>query len=168
MAKRRKKFHPKAPYPGLPEFPAYKFGWHEVRCKHCEKKGDFGFPEKVILESEEFQLIGHVVAGIRGKLGRPLVATSWYRCPEHPIEARKRHYGAHTECVAADLAMTRFEVALAVESAMVTVQRQGHDPRAVLGFGLKQAGPDSGRYMHVDVAGLLARFRHKRGNLWTY
>lgn len=41
---------------------------------------------------------------IRDDIGRPLYATSGGRCPYHPVEARKRKPGVHSDCVAVDIA----------------------------------------------------------------
>ena len=62
----------------------------ELECKHCEEQGiDPAFMQKV--------------DKLRDKMGFPFPITSAYRCPEHPIEARKSSPGAHASGQALDI-----------------------------------------------------------------
>jgi zinc D-Ala-D-Ala carboxypeptidase len=66
------------------------FSASEFRCKHTgrEKMAD-DFVRKL--------------QGLRTEFGRPLVITSGYRDPSHPIEARKVRPGAHAAGRAVDI-----------------------------------------------------------------
>ena len=155
-----------APYRGLREFPARHFGWREVECK-CGLPACF--PDRSVLESRAFRIFCTVMDAIRGNLGKPVIVNSWYRCPEHPIEARKQHPGVHSHAIAADIRINRWDVIDAIDAAMYCL-RHVHSiaPRITLGFGFEQVGGDGERYVHVDVGGLLPEFQHVRGNCWTY
>lgn len=62
----------------------------EFACKHCGKKGI----RAAFVES---------LQRLRDAIGQPLIVTSGYRCPQHPIEARKAKPGRHAEGIAADV-----------------------------------------------------------------
>lgn len=44
-------------------------------------------------------------------MGKPLILSSAYRCPHHPVEAKKKRPGTGTHCqgIAADVAVTGFD-----------------------------------------------------------
>lgn len=75
---------------------------------------------------------------LRREMGIPLVVVSGYRCPNHPIEARKPNGpGQHSAGVAADLRMTN-----------------GIYLREALEFALLWDVPGIGvgrRYIHLDL-----------------
>lgn len=62
----------------------------EFDCKHCGKRGIK-------------QAFVGLLQGLRDAVGKPLIITSGYRCPQHPAEAKKKTPGRHTEGIAADL-----------------------------------------------------------------
>lgn len=66
------------------------FTEEELLCQHCNAKGiDSNFMQKI--------------DQLREDLGFPFPVTSGYRCPKHPIEARKSSPGAHTTGRAIDI-----------------------------------------------------------------
>ena len=67
------------------------FSEDELRCQHS---GEYKF-DKTVLK---------ILNAIRKEFG-PMPVTSGYRCPEHPIEARKDRVGAHTTGKAVDLSL---------------------------------------------------------------
>ena len=46
-----------------------------------------------------------LVQEVRGIYGEPLTLTSAYRCPEHPVEAKKSKPGTHGQGLAVDIAV---------------------------------------------------------------
>ena len=164
---------PPTPYPKMQAFPARHFGWEEVRCHHCRDLGDHGFPARDVLEGEPFKLLCMILDGVRGYIGKPLIVTSWYRCPDHPVEAAKRHPGVHSHGIAADIRINRATVLTAVESIMHTARMGYHDQlhtfgSPILGIGFQQKGDMRARYMHVDVGGMIPEYKPFRGAVWTY
>ena len=158
---------PITPYPKMYAFPGRHFGWHEVACK-CGKPKCPKYPPRAVLESKPFFLIAEIASSIRGVLGRPLVASSWYRCLHHPLERKKPRPGTHVHGIAVDLLMTRFESAEAVRMTLACVTRRHLNENRILGFGFNQRGPWEARYLHVDVGGMLPEFEGRRGTVWTY
>lgn len=167
MAKARAKEDPPTPYPRMRAYPCHHFGWHEVACKCGECSG---FPDRPVLECDSFRFFCTVMDSIRGNLGKPVIVNSWYRCPDHPIEAKKRIPGVHTHAIAADLRIRGWDVVEAIQASIHAVRyhhtHKWHYPGNVLGFGFQQYGAT--RYLHVDVGGLLEEFEKFRGNVWTY
>ena len=82
---------------------------------------------------------------LRDVLGFPLVVTSGYRDPSHPVEARKSKPGQHSEGIACDIrapdGATAFKI---VESAL----RLGFT-----GIGVAQDSgrPRPSRFIHLDI-----------------
>ena len=98
----------------------------EFECSHC---GAEGVQEKLI---EKLQ-------ALRLEYGKPMRITSGYRCPDHPVEARKAASGAHTTGKAADIA---------VEGRQAhELLRQALDMN-FKGIGVQQKG--TGRFIHLD------------------
>jgi uncharacterized protein YcbK (DUF882 family) len=77
---------------------------------------------------------------LRELMGIPLPVTSGYRCPDHPIEARKESGpGAHSTGLAVDIGVQGKDAHRLIALAMM------HDcPR----IGINQKG--SGRFIHLD------------------
>ena len=95
------------------------------------------------------------LTSLRANWGRPMVVSSAYRCPQHPIEARKAKPGAHASGRAVDIAV------------------QGADARELLkmaldhgftGVGVQQKG--GGRFLHFDD--LTAAEGWPRPTIWSY
>jgi uncharacterized protein YcbK (DUF882 family) len=78
---------------------------------------------------------------LREAYGKPLRVTSGYRCPEHPIEARKASAGAHSTGKAIDLAVDRGEAYEVLKLALAM--------DVFTGIGVQQKG--SGRFIHLDA-----------------
>lgn len=77
---------------------------------------------------------------IRAMAGFPFVVTSAYRCPDHPIEAKKSAPGAHTTGKAIDIAVKGHRALRLIELAQQAgIQR----------IGVNQKG--NGRFIHLDV-----------------
>lgn len=72
------------------DFP--NFTEEEFRCKHTGRAD---------MNPEFMKRLQQV----RGMLGKPMVITSGYRDPSHPIEAKKKKPGEHTTGRAADIAI---------------------------------------------------------------
>lgn len=66
------------------------FAASEFACQHCGRRG---------IRFELVELLQH----LRDAIGSPIKITSGYRCPQHPIEARKAKPGRHAEGIAADI-----------------------------------------------------------------
>ena len=102
----------------------------EMKCQHCGKEN--WQPEFM----EELDIL-------RRSFGKPMIVTSGYRCPEHPIEAKKERPGAHSTGLAVDIAV-RGEDTIELTSLAYT-----------LGFrriGWNQKG--NSRFVHLDKADL--------------
>lgn len=105
------------------------FNETEVACQHCGE----------LIWDEEF--IGWLDT-IREEFGLPMRISSWYRCPEHPIEARKSVPGAHATGRAVD-------VLVSGEDALdLTAIAYRHGCRRI---GWSQKGNHSHRFVHLDL-----------------
>lgn len=78
---------------------------------------------------------------LRHEYGKPMIVTSGYRCPNHPVEARKASAapGMHTTGKAADIAVTGADAHRLLTLALEAGFR---------GIGVNQKG--SGRFIHLD------------------
>jgi hypothetical protein len=97
----------------------------ELGCRHCGREG----VRRELLD---------VLEALRAKTG-PLKVNSAYRCPQHPVEARKPKPGFHAKGLAADL--VSLKVSLRAFYAVVRAE-----PR-IKGIGVDHAAG----YIHVDV-----------------
>ena len=98
----------------------------ELRCSHCQQnRMDGYFMEKI--------------EALREELGFPFIVTSAYRCPRHPIEARKKLSGAHSTGQAIDLAVHGENAYRLLSGAL----RAGFT-----GIGVNQKG--NSRFIHLD------------------
>jgi hypothetical protein len=77
---------------------------------------------------------------IREECDFSFALSSAYRCPQHPIEARKEHFGAHTTGKAVDI-LCNGEKALEV---IRVAQKHG-----IQRIGIQQKG--GGRFIHLDA-----------------
>ena len=99
----------------------------ELKCSHCGKSNiDENFMKKVEV--------------LREQLGFPFPVNSGYRCPEHPIEARKKAPGAHATGHAIDIGVSGKQAYDLVESAMKSGE--------FTGIGINQKG--GSRFIHLD------------------
>ena len=98
----------------------------------------------------------HRLQQLRTRFGRPMVITSGYRHPTHPIEARKPNGpGAHATGRACDVAVVGWD---AMEMVFLAVQM------GFTGIGIKQHGPS--RFIHLDD--LPASPGRPRPWMWSY
>jgi zinc D-Ala-D-Ala carboxypeptidase len=102
------------------------FSESEFKCSHC---GVAKMDQDFINRLNE----------LRREVGVPLRVTSGYRCPDHPIEARKVASGAHTTGKAVDFAV---EGRLAHELLKQAMEMN------FKGIGVQQKG--TGRFIHLD------------------
>ena len=107
------------------KYPNFKA--EEFRCSHCNAEG---IKEEVIAKLQ----------AMRTEYGRPMRITSGYRCPQHPIEAKKSTPGAHALGIAADIGVDGAEAHRILGLAF----KQGFT-----GIGVQQKG--TGRFIHVDI-----------------
>lgn len=109
----------------------------EFECKHCGA---------VEMQPRFMAKLQH----LRSTYKRPMVISSGYRCPEHPVEARKPTPGMHAQGRAADILVRGSDAFDLVEIAI----RFGFT-----GFGVNQKG-DS-RFIHLDDS-------PDRRAIWSY
>jgi zinc D-Ala-D-Ala carboxypeptidase len=90
---------------------------------------------------------------IRKRYGKPMLVTSGYRSPKHPIEAAKKASGAHATGRACDVAVQGSE---ALELLKIALEE------GMTGIGVQQKG--SYRFLHIDdvTEGL------QRPWIWSY
>ena len=111
----------------------------EMACQHC---GADGIKPELM---DKLQTL-------RTKYGKPLRVTSGYRCPQHPIEARKSTLGAHASGLAVDLGVQYKDAHEVLRIAFEL---------GFSGIGVQQKG--SGRFIHLDVADT-----DNRPTVWSY
>ena len=105
------------------------FSDQEFRCQHTGKRG---ISEKLV---RRLQLV-------RNEYGKPMVVTSGYRDPKHPIERVKKVPGAHSSGLAADIRVGPGEdVHRLVELAM---------KHGFTGIGISQRDGQP-RFVHLDL-----------------
>jgi zinc D-Ala-D-Ala carboxypeptidase len=111
----------------------------EFDCTHCGKNA----------MTPEF--MGKLQA-LRNAYGKPMRVTSGYRCPQHPIEAKKATPGAHASGCAADIGVEGRDAHALLKQAFMM---------GFTGIGVQQKG--TGRFIHLDTleGGL-------RPNCWSY
>ncbi len=114
------------------------FGRDEFACQHCgDEKMDSAFMD--------------ALQELRTAFGKPMTITSGYRCPSHPIEARKAKPGSHASGCAADIAVSRGDAVLLLRLALNS---------RFTGFGVQQKG--SGKFLHLDS------LTTNRPMIWSY
>lgn len=116
------------------------FTLSEFACKcGCDSDGS---------EMDEAFLLA--LQDLRTQAGFPFRITSGYRCPKHPIEARKAAPGAHSRGVAADIAVSGVR---ALELLRLALNDERFN-----GIGVNQKG--DGRFIHLDMDQRIA--------IWSY
>ena len=115
------------------------FSAKEFDCSHCGKNE---------MQADFLQKL----QALRSVYGRPMRVTSGYRCPEHPIEAKKAKPGAHASGCACDIGIDGADAHRLLKLAFAA---------GFTGIGVQQKG--SGRFIHLDTleGGL-------RPNVWSY
>jgi uncharacterized protein YcbK (DUF882 family) len=77
---------------------------------------------------------------LRLAYGKPMIITSGYRCPDHPVEKAKATPGAHSEGIAADIGVSGADALLLLRLALEANFQ---------GIGVQQKG--NGRFIHLDT-----------------
>jgi zinc D-Ala-D-Ala carboxypeptidase len=111
----------------------------EFNCSHCgknEMKPDFMAK----------------LQALRTTYGRPMRVTSGYRCPQHPIEAKKAAPGAHASGCAVDIGVEGADAHRLLTLAMAA---------GFTGVGVQQKG--TGRFLHLDTL-----TTGTRPTVWSY
>lgn len=102
---------------------------YEFRCRHCGR----------------VEIDAHLVQSLealRSLVGFPLMISSGYRCPSHPLEVQKgMTTGTHTKSIASDL---RVYGQRAVEVIGCAIRL------GFRGIGIQQKGPIETRFIHLD------------------
>ena len=115
------------------------FSEAEFACRHCQ-------------EARMDQKFLNRLNELRVKCGFPFKVTSGYRCPEHPVEAKKKASGAHTTGRAVDIACDGGLAYILVKEALAMEFR---------GIGVNQKG--SARFIHLDDLE-----SNTRPTIWSY
>jgi len=95
------------------------------------------------------------LTSLRADWGKPMTVTSAYRCPQHPIEAKKAKPGAHASGRAVDIAVQGEDAYNFLCAAL------GH---GFSGIGVQQKG--GGRFIHLDD--LTQDEGWPRPTVWSY
>jgi zinc D-Ala-D-Ala carboxypeptidase len=103
------------------------FSAREFTCSHCGSEG----VQEALLDK---------LQAMRTEYGKPMRITSGYRCPQHPIEAKKSVPGAHALGLAADIGVEGPEAHRVLALAF---------KHGFTGIGVQQKG--TGRFIHVDI-----------------
>jgi uncharacterized protein YcbK (DUF882 family) len=115
------------------------FARDEFACSHC---GDEEMNAEFMQALQELRIA----------FGKPITITSGYRCPSHPIEARKARPGSHASGRAADIGISRGDAVQLLRLALL-------DGRFT-GFGVQQKS--GGRFIHLDT------LTTNRPMIWSY
>ena len=115
------------------------FSAKEFDCTHCGKNE----------MQADFML---KLQALRSVYGKPMRITSGYRCPEHPIEAKKAQPGAHASGCACDIGVEGQDAHRLLKLAFAA---------GFTGVGVQQKG--SGRFIHLDTLE-----GGPRPNVWSY
>jgi zinc D-Ala-D-Ala carboxypeptidase len=120
------------------KYPNFKAA--EFLCSHCKGEGI----TPALLDK---------LQAMRTEYGKPMTITSGYRCPQHPIEAKKDTPGAHALGMAADIGVQGAEA----HRVLALAFKHGFS-----GIGVQQKG--TGRFIHVDVCST----ELPRPSVWSY
>jgi uncharacterized protein YcbK (DUF882 family) len=115
------------------------FKSEEFDCSHCGKN------------EMKPEFMGKLQA-FRIQYGKPMRITSGYRCPEHPLEAKKSKPGAHASGLACDVSVDGQEAYNILKLAFQL---------GFKGVGVNQKG--TGRFIHLDTLE-----ETPRPNVWSY
>jgi zinc D-Ala-D-Ala carboxypeptidase len=115
------------------------FAASEFNCSHC------GANEMQPEFMEKLQ-------ALRIAYGQPMRITSGYRCPQHPVEAKKIKAGAHASGCACDIAVNGQDAYKLLKLAFAA------------GFtGIGVNAKTSGPFIHLDTLE-----QPPRPNVWSY
>jgi zinc D-Ala-D-Ala carboxypeptidase len=115
------------------------FSADEFKCSHCGKN------------EMQADFMSRLQA-LRMRYGKPMKITSGYRCPEHPIEAKKAKSGAHASGLACDVGVEGTDAYRLLRLALEL---------GFTGIGVQQKG--TGRFIHLDTLE-----EPPRPNVWSY
>ena len=118
------------------------FTKEELECRHCQEEG----MDPVFLQKLE---------KLRQEMGFAFPITSAYRCPKHPIEARKKDAGAHASGRAVDIAVRGKQAHRLLQGALEA---------GFTGIGVSQKG--GVRFIHLDD--LPDSEGRPRPHVWSY
>ena len=92
---------------------------------------------------------------LRIHYGKPMVITSGYRSPSHPIEANKQKPGVHSMGIACDIAVSGENAMELLHLALA---------HGFTGIGVNQRG--SSRFIHLDMGAVVDGL--PRPTIWSY
>lgn len=99
------------------------FSEDELKCSHCGK-----------LEMD-VEFMDHIQE-LRTWYGKPMIVTSAYRCPDHPIEKAKETPGEHAQGLAIDIHVpTPDFLKLSSKWHSMGYERVGWNPGSFIHFG---------------------------------
>jgi zinc D-Ala-D-Ala carboxypeptidase len=115
------------------------FSEDEFKCSHC---GKVDMQPAFMASMQQ----------LRNMYGKPMAITSGYRCPDHPIEAKKSTPGAHASGEACDIGVQGTDAYHLLRLALAL---------DFTGIGVQQKG--GGRFIHLDTLR-----NPPRPNVWSY
>lgn len=126
------------------------FSRHEFACKcgTCDGRADMDPVYIMYLDK------------LRRGCGFPFAISSGFRCPNHPVEKRKKTPGAHSVGEASDILVFGAQAVKLVRNALAM--------GVFTGVGINQRGPVETRFVHLDtmfneqLKGVL------RPTMWSY
>ena len=119
------------------------FSHDEIKCKcGCEQAP---------MDQEFMDKLNY----LRSAYNKPMIVSSGYRCPNHPIEAKKEKPGAHASGKAIDIAVSGADAVRLLYFALEF---------GFTGIGIQQKG--SGRFIHLDIC--TADDGFPRPTIWSY
>ena len=113
----------------------------ELKCQHCGK----------LVFNEDFRAVLNL---IREDVGFPMIISSGYRCPDHPIEKAKLIPGEHSDGEGVDVAVSYAQALRVLDSAL---------NHGIERIGVSQQGDGSGRFIHLGYSKTLPT-----PALWSY
>lgn len=117
------------------------FSESEFTCSCCGKTG----VKKSFMDK---------LQALRTAYGKSMTVTSGYRCPEHPIEAKKQKPGSHASGYASDIHCT----GQTAHKIMKLAFEMGFT-----GIGVNMKGAAKNRFIHLDTIQSAPR-----PNVWSY
>jgi zinc D-Ala-D-Ala carboxypeptidase len=112
------------------------FSKREFNCKHT---GENQMNHDFMFKLQQLRVI----------YARPMLITSGYRSPKHPIEARKSTVGTHAQGIACDIAVSGPDAIRLISLAI---------DLGFNGIGVQQKG--ASRFIHLDTRAIPA--------IWSY
>ena len=117
------------------------FNKSEMICKHC---GAYKEMDPLLLKGLD---------KLRDIINQPLVLTSAYRCPYHPLEINKKNIGQHTLGTAADI---KIPSTVTKKVFLILILRIPE----FKGIGL----PTHSNFIHIDIRNNPARWGYNANN----